>query len=89
MKFEGTTPDDLPTGEIPVVRPADPRVTISGAEVAAEAAGIPVPTPPPVVNPDTQLPHWTEEPTGQIPSVLQRDDVATSDDPLEQIPAPV
>jgi len=40
LKFEGTTPDDLPTGEIPVVRPADPRVTISGAEVAAEAAGI-------------------------------------------------
>ena len=89
MKFDEPTSDDLPTGEIPVVRPADPRVTINGAEVAAEAAGIPVPTPPPVVNPDTQLPHWTEEPTGQIPSVLQRDDVAASDDPLEQIPAPV
>lgn len=89
MKFDGTPSDDLPTGEIPVVRPADPRVTISGAEVAAEAAGIPVPTPPPVVNPETQLPHWTEEPTGQIPSVLQRDDVPASDDPLEQIPAPV
>jgi phosphatidate cytidylyltransferase len=89
LKFDGTPSDDLPTGEIPVVRPADPRVTISGAEVAAEAAGIPVPTPPPVVNPETQLPHWTEEPTGQIPSVLQRDDVPASDDPLEQIPAPV
>jgi phosphatidate cytidylyltransferase len=64
-------------------------VTITGAEVAAEAAGIPVPTPPPAVNAETQLPHWTEEPTGQIPAVLQREDVVVSDDPLESIPAPV
>lgn len=89
MKSDGTYSEEQPTGELPVVRPADPRVTITGAEVAAEAAGIPVPTPPPAVNPETQLPHWTEEPTGQIPAVLQRDDVVVSDDPLESIPAPV
>ena len=89
MKSDDTHPEELPTGELPVVRPVDPRVTITGAEVAAEAAGIPVPTPPPAVNPETQLPHWTEEPTGQIPAVLQRDDALVSDDPLESIPAPV
>ena len=89
MKSDGTHQEELPTGELPVVRPVDPRVTITGAEVAAEAAGIAVPTPPPTVNPETQLPHWTEEPTGQIPAVLQRDDVVVSDDPLESIPAPV
>ena len=89
MKSDGSSHEELPTGELPVVRPADPRVTITGAEVAAEAAGIAVPTPPPAVNAETQLPHWTEEPTGQIPAVLQRDDVAVSDDPLESIPAPV
>ena len=89
MKSDGTHQEELPTGELPVVRPVDPRVTITGAEVAAEAAGIAVPTPPPAVNPETQLPHWTEEPTGQIPAVLQRDDVVVSDDPLESIPAPV
>lgn len=89
MKSDGSHQEELPTGELPVVRPVDPRVTITGAEVAAEAAGIPVPTPPPAVNAETQLPHWTEEPTGQIPAVLQREDVVVSDDPLESIPAPV
>jgi len=89
LKSDGSHQEELPTGELPVVRPVDPRVTITGAEVAAEAAGIPVPTPPPAVNAETQLPHWTEEPTGQIPAVLQREDVVVSDDPLESIPAPV
>ncbi|CAB4773606.1 unannotated protein [freshwater metagenome] len=86
MKSEGPTSNDLPTGEMPAIRPADSRVTITGAEVAAEAAGIPVPSP--TVDPDTLLPHWTEEPTGQMPAVLKRDE-PVSTDPLDQIPAPV
>jgi hypothetical protein len=61
-------------------------VTITGAEVAAEAAGIPVPTP--TLDPETLLPHRTEEPTGQMPAVLKRDEPASTD-PLDQIPAPV
>ena len=86
MKSEGPTSNDLPTGEMPAIRPADSRVTITGAEVAAEAAGIPVPSP--TVDPETLLPHWTEEPTGQMPAVLKRDE-PVSTDPLDQIPAPV
>ena len=86
MKSDDPMRDDLPTGEMPVVRPSDPRVTIIGAEVAAEAAGIPVPTP--TVDPETLLPHWTEEPTGQMPAVLKREEVVSAD-PLDQIPAPV
>lgn len=86
MKSDDPTRDDLPTGEMPVIRPSDPRVTITGAEVAAEAAGLPVPAP--TVDPETLLPHWTEEPTGQMPAVLKRDEVVSAD-PLDQIPAPV
>jgi phosphatidate cytidylyltransferase len=86
LKSDDPTSSDLPTGEMPAIRPVDSRVTITGAEVAAEAAGLAVPTP--TVDPETLLPHWTEEPTGQIPAVLQREEVVTSD-PLDQIPAPV
>jgi hypothetical protein len=34
------------------------------------------------------LPHWTEEPTGQVPAILQREEVVPAD-PIEAIPAPV
>ena len=36
----------------------------------------PAPSPTP---PTTELPHWTEPPTGQVPAVLARDDDGTSD----------
>ena len=39
---------DRPTGEVPVVAPADTRVTIEGAVPASELAS------------ETTLPHWTE-----------------------------
>jgi phosphatidate cytidylyltransferase len=70
--------DDGVTGELPVVSPVDPRVTVVGAEVAAEAAA---------AASDTDLPHWTEAPTGQVPAVLSRDAPA-DDDPWSSIPAP-
>jgi phosphatidate cytidylyltransferase len=68
--------DERRTDEVPVVSPADPRVTITGAELASEA-----------VDETSILPHWTEAPTGQIPAVLSRDAVA-DDDPWTSIPAP-
>jgi len=86
LKSDEPSSNDLPTGEMPAIRPADPRVTITGAEVAAEAAGIPVPAP--TVDPETLLPHWTEEPTGQMPAVLKREEPMSAD-PLDQIPSPV
>lgn len=69
-----------PTGEIPVVSPVDPRVTIVGAEIASEVAE--------PVEEESILPHWTEAPTGQIPAVLSRESDAVVDDPWASIPAP-
>ncbi len=69
-----------PTGEIPVVSPVDPRVTIVGAEIASEVAES--------VEDESILPHWTEAPTGQIPAVLSRESDAVVDDPWASIPAP-
>jgi phosphatidate cytidylyltransferase len=66
------------TGEIPVVSPEDSRVTVTGADLAADAAA---------AAEGSILPHWTEAPTGQIPAVLSRDSV-TEDDPWSSIPAP-
>ena len=66
------------TGEIPVVSPDDSRVTVTGADLAADAAA---------AAEGSILPHWTEAPTGQIPAVLSRDS-ATEDDPWASIPAP-
>ena len=70
---------DEPTGELPAASPDDPRVTITGADRAADAA--------PWVDEETLLPHWTDAPTGQVPVVVARES-APSDDPWAQIPAP-
>ena len=70
-----------PTGEVPVVSTTDSRVTISGAEIAADAAD------GPVIDPTTLLPHWTDAPTGQVPIVVARE-AAESDDPWSAVPAP-
>ncbi len=67
------------TSEIPVVPPAhvDPDTVVRGSvRILDEPAGGPLdqaPTPPP-----TELPHWTEPPTGQVPAVLARDDSGAS-----------
>ncbi|MEO9180826.1 MAG: phosphatidate cytidylyltransferase [Acidimicrobiales bacterium] len=71
-----------PTGEMPVVSPTDSRVTITGAEIAAEAYDDTV-----QIDPTTLLPHWTDAPTGQVPIVVARE-AADSDDPWSAIPSP-
>jgi phosphatidate cytidylyltransferase len=73
---------DEPTGELPVVSTTDSRVTITGAEIAAEAADETM-----IIDPTTLLPHWTDAPTGQVPIVVARE-AADSDDPWSAIPAP-
>jgi len=73
---------DQPTGEMPVVSATDSRVTITGAEIAAEIA-----EDAPIIDPATLLPHWTDAPTGQVPIVVARE-AAESDDPWAAIPAP-
>jgi phosphatidate cytidylyltransferase len=73
---------DEPTGEVPVVSATDSRVTITGAEIAAEIA-----EDAPIIDPATLLPHWTDAPTGQVPIVVARE-AAESDDPWAAIPAP-
>ena len=70
------------TGEMPVVSTTDSRVTISGAEIAADAADDTL-----IIDPATLLPHWTDAPTGQVPIVVARE-AADSDDPWSAIPAP-
>jgi len=71
-----------PTGEVPVVSTTDSRVTITGAEIAADAADETM-----IIDPTTLLPHWTDAPTGQVPIVVARE-AADSDDPWSAIPAP-
>ena len=60
----------------------DSRVTITGAEKAADVA-----FDVPKIDPATLLPHWTDAPTGQVPIVVARE-AADRDDPWAQIPAP-
>jgi phosphatidate cytidylyltransferase len=78
---------DEPTGEVPVVSATDSRVTITGAEVAAEAADEETLEDAPLIDEDTLLPHWTDAPTGQVPVVVARE-AADSDDPWAAVPAP-
>jgi phosphatidate cytidylyltransferase len=73
---------DAPTSEVPVVSVSDPRVTITGADVAGFVA-----EDIHQVDPDTLLPHWTDAPTGQVPIVVARDS-ADAVDPWAAIPAP-
>lgn len=79
MKSEDAFGDD-PTGEVPVTSFTDSRVTITGADLAANFAET-------SVDPETMLPHWTDAPTGQVPIVVARD-VAEASDPWAAIPAP-
>ena len=75
-----------PTGEMPVVSATDSRVTVTGAEVAAEAADD-LYEDVPLIDEVTLLPHWTDAPTGQVPIVVARE-AADSDDPWAAVPAP-
>ncbi len=76
MRSDGPFYDDEPTGELPVT-----GVTISGADQAADLVDE-----IPAIDPDTLLPHWTEQPTGAVPLVVSRETV--DDDPWANIPAP-
>src|SRR3984957_19502588 len=76
------TYEDEPTGQFPVASSSDPRVTITGAEIASEIVDD-----APVVDPDTLLPHWTDAPTGQVPIVVARES-SKDDDPWSAVPAP-
>jgi phosphatidate cytidylyltransferase len=82
LKSDDDDQVDSPTGEVPVVSVSDPRVTVTGADVAGfvvDAA--------PQVDPETLLPHWTDAPTGQVPIVVARES-ADGVDPWAAIPAP-
>ena len=79
MRFDDETEDEA-TGEMPVVSATDSRVVIHGADVAAELIDE-------VLDAATQMPHWTDAPTGQVPIVVARE-AASSDDPWAAIPAP-
>ena len=82
MKSDDGSFEDEPTGELPVVSATDSRVTVTGAEVAAEVVDD-----VPFIDEATLLPHWTDAPTGQVPIVVARE-AAQSDDPWAAIPAP-
>ncbi len=82
MKFDDDDLNDEPTGVLPVVSVSDPRVTITGADVASEVVDAMS-----QVDPETLLPHWTDAPTGQVPIVVARE-AADGDDPWSAIPAP-
>ena len=82
MKSDDGSSFEEPTGEFPVTSPHDPRVTITGAEMAADFVDD-----APAVDPTTLLPHWTDAPTGQVPIVVARE-AAQNDDPWSAVPAP-
>lgn len=75
-----------PTGEMPLVSATDSRVTVTGAEMAAEVEDE-VYEDVPLIDEATLLPHWTDAPTGQVPIVVARE-AADSDDPWSSVPAP-
>lgn len=75
-----------PTGEMPLVSATDSRVTVTGAELAAEAFDE-VLEEAPLIDEATLLPHWTDAPTGQVPIVVARE-AAENDDPWSAVPAP-
>ena len=82
MKSDDSDLFDAPTGEVPVASASDPRVTITGADIAVEAADVISSG-----DPETRLPHWTDAPTGQVPIVVARE-AADAVDPWANIPAP-
>lgn len=43
----------------------------------------------PVEAADIDLPHWTDEPTGQVPTVLDRETGEANRDPLSEVEAPM
>ena len=67
--------DDAPTS----------GVSITGAHRvgAQEPESTEVPTP----EPSFEMPHWTDEPTGVVPAILQTE-TPSSDDPWASVPAP-
>jgi phosphatidate cytidylyltransferase len=82
LKFDDDDQLDAPTGDTPVVSTSDPRVTVTGADVAGSVVDD-----VPQVDPETLLPHWTDAPTGQVPIVVARE-AADAVDPWAAIPAP-
>ena len=82
MKSDDGTSEDEPTGQFPVASSSDPRVTITGADVASDIVDEPS-----MIDPNTLLPHWTDAPTGQVPIVVARE-TALNDDPWSAVPAP-
>ena len=82
LRSDDGTYFDEPTGEVPLVSTTDSRVTVTGADLAADLAEA-----EPVVDDVTLLPHWTDAPTGQVPIVVARE-AAESDDPWSMIPTP-
>lgn len=76
MRSDDTFYDDEPTGELTAA-----GVFISGAELAADLVDE-----IPAVDPDTLLPHWTEQPTGAVPLVVARETL--DEDPWANVPAP-
>jgi phosphatidate cytidylyltransferase len=82
LKSDDGLSDDEPTGQFPVASSSDPRVTVTGADVASELVDE-----PPTIDPATLLPHWTDAPTGQVPIVVARE-TAMNDDPWAAVPAP-
>jgi phosphatidate cytidylyltransferase len=82
LKSDDESLIDEPTGQFPVVSSNDSRVTITGADIAADLVDE-----APTLDPATLLPHWTDAPTGQVPIVVARE-AALNDDPWAAIPAP-
>lgn len=82
MRSDDDSYVDEPTVTLPVARAHDPRVTITGAEIAKDLVDD-----VPVIDPATLLPHWTDAPTGQVPIVVARE-LSKDADPWSAIPAP-
>lgn len=82
MKSDGDSFVGEPTGRFPVVSATDSRVTITGAEPAADLVDE-----VPEIDPATLLPHWTDAPTGQVPIVVARE-AALDEDPWKSVPGP-
>jgi len=78
--------DDEAEGALPPTPPAVGGVRITGATPAGDDPLDDWNLEP--EQPATEMPHWTDEPTGQVPAVLSRDEEGGEADPWAAVQAP-
>jgi CDP-diglyceride synthetase len=89
MSDEFKMPGDEELDEPTMTLPAVGGVRITGAKAASDDPLADWDLDQGPVVKDADLPHWSDEPTGQVPAVLDREGKARGDDPFSNVTAPI